>query len=282
MNTFFSSVFEAFSQPFMQRAVLGGMLAGATVAYIGVFAVLRRITFVGIALAQISGLGAALGTYYGIDPHTPAFAITVLAALALPFLGAERRVPREAVVGVLYAAAGGLAVILLSQSAQGEAETMNLLFGNILTVTDHDLEYMVLTSIGIAILFSLFHKEFVLIAFDPETAAASGIPVRTLDLLFHGALGLAVAASLKVAGVLVIFGAIVLPASTALSVMKRVPGVLACAVITTVISVLVGLYLSFQYDLPSGPAVVGVMTLFLIPAGAWFRFYVRTGIKLKV
>jgi len=268
---------EAFSTPFMQRALIGGLLCGAVCSFLSVYIVLRRIVFVGVALAQLSSMGVALGFLLGGAPvllSVLPFVVVLLgvASLAALHVGAGRlKLPQEGVIGATYATALAATVLLVAKSPRGEMHVLELLTGNILAITPGDLAFGLALLLPVVAAHALFFKEIVFTSFDRETAAASGIKVGLWDAVFYVTLGAAIAATIRLVGVLLGFSYLVLPGLSSLMVGRGLKLAFPTAVVVGIFPTFFGLYLSYIWDLPSGPTVAACLVLMLIPSWLWSR-----------
>jgi zinc transport system permease protein len=263
-------------QDFMLRTLAGTSLVAALCSYLGVFVVSRRAVFVGAALAQVSSFGVALalcvagamGTrVHGQLPvlaQPVALVLTVVAALAFAAQSQERRLPRETVIGVAYAAAGALAILVVAVSAGAEAEVMNLLFGNVLTIGGTGLVGLLLLALVVGGVHGAFFKEFLFVSFDPDMAQALGLRARAWNALLFVTIGLTVVFAIRAAGALVVFSFLVLPAATALLLGHRMRMVLGLAVATGLLACVSGVGFSYVADLPTGPAIVTASAVLLV------------------
>jgi zinc transport system permease protein len=259
---------EMWQQDFMLRTLAGTGLVAALCSYLGVFIVLRRAVFVGAALAQVSSLGVALALFaagwLGARTHGQlpwlaqplALLLTVGAALLFAAQTRERRLPRETLIGVAYAAAGALAILVVAVSAGAEAEVMNLLFGNVLTISGSGIAGLGLLVLIVGGTHVACFKEFLLVSFDPDMAQALGLRARWWNALLFLSIGVTVAFTIRAAGALVVFGFLVLPAATALVLGGGLVRVIVVSVVTGLAACLTGASASYVWDLPTGPSVV--------------------------
>lgn len=250
---------EVFRISFMQQALLASLIVGVVCAFLGVYVVLKRIVFVGVALAQLSSAGVATALLFGASPMLFSFAFMLAGVAAFSVRTQERHVPRESLIGVAYATATALGILLVAKSARGESHMLGLLFGNILAVTTTDVYVLAGVCAIVMLVNYLFAKEFLLSSFDPETAQTLGVRARLWDLLFYLALGVVIAVSIRIAGALLVFAFLVIPAVTALLLARRLKTALALAAALSVVPVVAGLYLSFVWDLPSAATIVLLM-----------------------
>lgn len=247
-----------------REALYGALIIGVTCAILGVYVVLKRIVFVGAALAQLSSAGIALAFWLGSIPVLAPLAerpvavslvVTLMGAGFFALGGRRRAVSSEAAIGVAYAVAAALAVLLIAKSPNREAHDL-LFHGNILGITRTDTLVLLAVSVPVLLLHLVFYKEFLFTSFDPETAATLSYRPTRWNLLFYLTLGVVITAAMQFGGVLPVFNFLVLPAVTGLLLARSMAGVFAWAVAAAVAAVVVGFSASVRYDHPAGPAII--------------------------
>jgi zinc transport system permease protein len=266
---------ETLTLPFVRSALIAGLLISGMCSYLGVFVVLRRIVFVGIALAQLAAAGVALSFFLPLPPELLALLLTLGGALVLSTQLSGRRIPREAGIGLAYASAAALSVLIVAKSAQGEAHVLGLLFGNILTLTDGAIAMLALATAVVIVIHVLFTKEFLFCSFDPETARSAGYRVGFWNGLFDLTLAGAIAIAIHAAGALLVFSFLVQPAMVGLFLARQMRGVVILAVISGVSAGVIGLVISILADLPTGPTVVALSSVFVLLAALLRKLGVR-------
>src|SRR5688572_8470581 len=256
-------------------ALMGSLVIAITCSILGVYVVLRRIVFVGAALAQLSSAGVALALFLsgaawaegiGRHPTEMALALTLGGVLFLAFESPRSLVPRDAAIGIAYTVAGAAGILLVAKAAVGEAHDI-LLQGSILGMTPEDVRILLMAAVPVLILQFGFSRQVLFVSFDPETARTLGYRVRLWDLAFFGTLGLAIAAAMQYAGVLLVFDYLVVPAVTALLLARTMPGAILLSVAAAVLATLAGFALSVTYDLPTAPAIAACSGALAI--GVW-------------
>ena len=255
---------DMFQLPFMKMALAAASLVGVFFSYLGVMVILRRIVFVGIALAQMSALGVAVAIFLEKDPTLFALGFTIIGVLLFAPDYGGKTIPREVFIGVGFAAAWALAILILSKASHGEASMLNLVRGNVLATTMKDLKYLAIVLGGVGIVHLVFYRSFLFSSFDPEMARTLKIPSGFWNFLFYLTLGIAVAAAIKVTGVLLTFAFLLLPGATALSLNRGLKVSYIVAAISALIASSVGLVFSFSHDLPTGPSIVAVSLVIFI------------------
>ncbi len=255
---------EVFKEPFMQTALLGGLISAITCAYLGVFIILKRIVFIGIAISQIAALGVALGLFIGVNPMVTSFILTLLGIILfwLPFT--EKNISRESLIGFTYAFCVALSIILIAKNPLAEAKGLNLISGNLLYTTWKDISILGTAAIIILLLHLSFIKEFLFVSFDRETAFTTGLKANILDLLLYLTIGIMISLSMKLCGIIFVFASLVIPAMIGLISGKRTGMIFLISCLTALLGVIVGLIFSYGLDLPSGPTIVGVYALIFI------------------
>lgn len=258
------------------HALFGSVIVGLLCSFIGVYIVARRVVFLGAVLTQVSVLGLTM-TFLPLFalPHTVgSLAVTLVTVLILSRLLTGKKVPRDAVLGVVFSSSIALRILLTQKAARVEAaEVENLLRGDILFVTP-ELFYMMLGAFVIAMpVYLLFFKEFSYVAFDPEMAATQGYRTGFWDTLFYLLAGGVIAFATHMVGDLMVFGSLVLPPVTAMLLVRRVKAIFFLAALIGGATPVAGLLLAFRYDLPSSPAIVAV--LFAVLAVTWLVSLVR-------
>ncbi|MBA2708087.1 MAG: metal ABC transporter permease [Gemmatimonadaceae bacterium] len=252
-----------------REALYGTVVIALACSVLGVYVVLRRIVFVGAALAELSSAGIALalwlagqGIALGLSTHPIALSLVATIAGVLFFGSGSGRghVPPDATIGVTYAVAGAAGILLISKAAHGEAHDL-FLQGNILGITRTDTLVLLAVAIPVLLVHAAFYKEFLFVSFDRETARTLGFLVGFWNLFLYVTLGLVIAFAMQFAGVMLVFNFLVLPAVTGLLISRSMGGPFAWSIAAALIAAVVGFSVSVPLDLPSGPAIIAVSGL---------------------
>src|SRR3989454_9054840 len=269
-----SAALEVMKWPLIACLVLPALLV-----YLGLHIVRREIIFVDLALAQVAALGACLGILLHYDPLTwQSYALS----LGFTFVGAaiftltrtqDHRVPQEALIGIVYVVAAAAAILLLSQSAEGNEELKRTLVGDILLVQPGEVLRAFAMYAVIGVIHLLFRKKFLLISFEPERAEVEGVSVRSWDFLFYALFGFVVTSFVRIGGVLMIFSYLIVPAVCANLLVDSLKAKLLVGWLTATMASIVGLYASYKLDLPTGAAIVCALggALLFVAVAARFR-----------
>jgi zinc/manganese transport system permease protein len=242
--------------PFIASLILTGIHA-----YLGVHVVERGVIFVDLALAQIAALGATVAILAGMDPHGNAaywmsLAFTFIGALIFSFVRSrQKRIPLEAFIGISYAVASAAAIIAMSK-ATGETEHLkDMLVGNILAVSKHDVIKTAILYGCIGVFHFIFRKKFLAISMNHDDADAPR-NIRLWDFLFYASFGFVVTSSVAIAGVLLVFCYLIVPSVGAMLFADRIGKRLAIGwTMGTLVSAL-GCYCSVFFDTPTGATIV--------------------------
>lgn len=266
-----SWLFEPLTYEFMQRGLLASVIVGVLCAVMGTYVVLRGMAFLGDAMAHAILPGVAIAYLLRGDLLIGAGVAAVVIALSIGFFSKEGTVKEDTAIGILFAAALSLGVALISTMQTYAVDLSHILFGNVLGVSASDLWLIGGLSLGILLTVGLLYKPFLVISFDPVLAATLRLPAELLRNLMLVLLALTVVVSLQTVGVSLAAAMLVTPAATAYLLTRRLwPMMLVSAGIGAVSSV-IGLYLSYYFNIVSGSSVVLTATAIFMLAFLWKR-----------
>jgi|TARA_B100002003_G_scaffold241856_1_gene264068 ABC-type Mn2+/Zn2+ transport system permease subunit len=250
---------------FMQRAFLAAGFAAVVCAVVGTFVVLKGMTFMGDAVAHSSLAGMSVAYLFGGNVFWGALAWAVPASLAMTGISRRTNLRLDASIGIIFAGGFAVGIILMSRVNNYTADLFGLLFGNVLGVSWNEVALIGGITGGVLLLVLAFYKELLFTSYDATMSAASGVPVRFVQYLLPVLVGVTTVASLKAVGIILVLALLVTPPATAMLLARRLPGIIALSVAAGILATILGLYLSFHVDLPSGPSIVVVATgLFLL------------------
>lgn len=243
--------------------VMSGLMI-LTHTYLGLHVLARGIIFVDLALAQVAALGISLAFLLGEEAHGPAaqlyaFGATFTAAFAFAGL---RRIPgkttREVIIGCVYVVTTALSIVILSQSTQGMEELKSLFNGNILWVRWSEIAMVAGAYLALAILHGIYRKRFYALSFATEETRAPGF---LWEFLFFASFAVVITLAVNVAGVLLVFAFLIIPAFSASLIARSLVGRLLAGWCLGLLGAVAGLWLSFTADLPVGATVVSIVGL---------------------
>ena len=260
---------DALTEPldfaFMQRAMIAAGFAAIVCAVVGTFVVLKGMAFMGDAVAHSSLAGMSVAYFFGASVFWGALAWVVPASLLITLISRRTNLSLDTAIGIIFVGGFALGIILISQVNNYTADLFGLLFGNVLGVSWGEVALIGDIAGGVLLLVLVFYKELLFTSYDATMAAASGIPVRFLQYLLRVLVGVTTIASLKVVGIVLVLALLVASPATAALLVRRLPAIIAGSVAVGVLATVLGLYLSFYADLPSGPSIAMVATgLFLL------------------
>jgi ABC-type Mn2+/Zn2+ transport system permease subunit len=252
--------------PFMQSALLAVLLVGLSCAAIGVYVVLRRMAFIGDALAHTILPGIVVAYLNQWNLSLGAVIAGVFTALGIGWLSRRDEIREDTAIGVLFTAMFALGILLMSQ-ARSFRDFSHILFGNVLAVSFTDVLLMLGLTLIILIFLFLFHKELELTSFDPTQARVMGLSSDKMRYLLLVLLALTVVSAIQVVGVVLTSALLITPAASAALLTQRLSRMIVVAVMLSIFSGIIGLYISFYADVASGAAIVLTCTTFF--ALAW-------------
>lgn len=246
------------AEPFMQRALIGGLLTGALGGLLGSIAVLRQLSFFSDALGHSALLGITLGILLGVNPMLVLIPFAVVFALLVNQLVERSSLPTDALLNIVYSSSLAAAILALSRVETYRGGIRQLLFGDILGISSLDLVVIGILLLSGLIYLSLTLRAQVLLTLNPDLAGAVGVNTKLHRLAFIVLLAVVVAVSIKAVGVLLISAFVVIPACAGRLLCRRFPFYIFTSAIIGGICALIGLLASGLINLPSGPSVVMV------------------------
>ena len=266
-------VLEPFSFEFFRNGFYAAVMVGALCGLMGVYIVLRGMSYIGHGLSHAAFGGAVLGYLISLNFYVSAAIASFLAAILIDQISKGKKIKSDAAIGIVTTAFFALGVALISRVRQFTQSFEAALFGNILGVTPFDLgvisSVLLLTLIGIFILY----KPLLFTTFDSETAKIFGIRTRQVEWLFSILLALSVIASMNIVGVTMIAAALVIPASTARILTNSFSKMLFISLVVGMLMASIGMYSSYHLDVASGAAIVlfGAVIFCLVWAFNYWR-----------
>lgn len=265
-----SDWWDILQTPFMRHAFAGGTLVALAAGMLGYFVVVRRHAFAAHALAHIGFPGATLAALMGIPITLGLGAFCVAGALAIATFGKEID-EREIATGTILAFATGLGLLFSSLATENTRTITNVLFGNLLAITTQQLIVFALVTAGVAAVLAVIARPLTFASVDPQVAAAKGVPVRVLGVVFLLLLALVVTIAVQVVGTLLLFALVVTPCATALLITARPSAVALVGAGIGLASVWIGLVLSAMFNLPPSFFIVSISFVVWLGTVIWDR-----------
>ncbi len=258
--------------PFAACLVLVGIHA-----YFGIHVIERRVLFVDLAVAQFAALGAVVGFAAGHHPGEPGSTLysmgfaTLAAVLFAVTRMKDERIPQEAIIGITFVVASAAAILVADRAPEGAEHIKETLAGALLWVTWPTVIKDVVIYSAVGLFHWVFRKRFMLITTDPDEAWRRGWWVRWWDFLFYLSFGVIITFSVEIGGVLMVFAYLVIPACIAILLAHSMRTRLILGWLVGWLGSALGLVASYQWDMPTGPAIVVVLGLMLILTWSWRR-----------
>jgi zinc/manganese transport system permease protein len=279
MNVDLSNIIELLQLPFMQRALIGGVLLGLVGGLLGSFAILRQLSFFSHTVGHAALLGIVLGVLLNLDPMLTLMPFTVLFGLGVVYLMAQTDLGSDTILNIVFSASLALAVIALSFIQSYRGSLMNLLFGDILAMRQQDL----ILAFGVLILcivsLALTLRAQMLLTLHEGMAKAQGVAVEIHRTWFVVLLSLSVAVAIKAVGVLLVNAFLVIPAATAKLLSWKFSIFVFLSTVIGALSAVLGIVLSAALNLSSGPSIVVAQFALFLVASILFRLKLLTPFK---
>jgi manganese/iron transport system permease protein len=266
---------EPLAYDFVQRALAAVVVMGVSCGAIGAYVVVRRLAFIGDAISHAVFPGIVIAYLVGMSVVVGALVAGVLTALLIGWVARGGRIREDAAIGIFFAAAFALGIVLISTQQTYQGDLSGFLIGNLQGVSVGDLLVSAVTAALLLAILAALHKELLMVSFDRTFAAALGYPVYPLDMLLLLLLTVTIVVSLQAVGIILVLAMLITPAATARLLVDRFgPMIVLGAVIGAVVGV-VGYYLSFHLGTASGATIVLLMTGVFLAA---FVFSPRHGL----
>ena len=270
---------EPFSFAFMQRALVASVIVGVVCAIIGCYIVLRSMAFLGDALAHSILPGVAVAYLVGVNLLAGALVAGLLVAIGISFVSRAGTIKEDTAIGIFFAAALALGVVLISTMRTYAVDLTHVLFGNVLGVTDADLWITGGLGFVVLALVLFLYKKLLVVSFDPILGRTLGLNIHWLRTGLFLMLAATIVVALRTVGVALVAAMLVTPPAAAYLLTRRLPVMMLVSAGIGVVSAVVGLYASYYLNISSGGAIVLVATVIFVIA---FLFAPRDGIAWRL
>ena len=272
-------ILDPMAYGFMQRGLVAAILVGVVCAVMGAFVVLRGLAFIGDAVSHAAFPGLVIAYLAGIPLYIGGAIAAVGTALAIGVVARRGALRFDTAVGVLFAGMFALGILLFSTIQGYVADLFGYLLGNVLGITFVDILQIAFLGGIVLVIVAILRKELLYASFDPAGAAASGLPVVTLDYLLLGLIGVTIVVSIQAVGIIMVVAMLVTPAATGQLLVSRFWDLVKVAIAVATVAAVVGLYLSFYLNVASGASIVLVETTLF---GLALLLSPRSGLLRKV
>lgn len=264
---FFESLFTV---PFLRNALLAGLMASIVCGVTGSLVVVKRISFVSGAIAHSVLGGIGIAYYLNISPTIGAFVFAILAAILISIIKQKKKQNEDTVLSAFWAVGMAIGIIFMSMTPGYNSNLMSYLFGNILLVTNSDLWSLLILVIVIISTVVVFYRQFIAMIFDEEFARLKKIKVNFLYTLLLILISLSVVILIRIVGIILVIALLTLPAAISRLFNRSIGGMMLWASILGLIFTLLGLWLSYLLNLPTGSVII-VLAGFTYIVGAFFK-----------
>jgi zinc transport system permease protein len=266
-----TGIFDLLSHGFIQRALIAGSFIAILCSTLGVFLVLRRLSLIGDGLAHVTFGSVAVGLLMKSSPFYVAIPIVMLGGLGILKLMEKARLYGDAAIGIVSSIGIAGGIILASMAGGFNIDLFSYLFGNILAISRTEVSISILLSVVLVIIVILYYEELLSITFDEESAKATGIRTDRINKVLVLLTALTVVLAMKVVGIMLISALLILPPVTALQVAKSFKATIIVSALSSVLSVIFGIFASFVLNLPAGATIVIINFAFFLAAFAFTR-----------
>lgn len=276
-----SFLLDPLSYGFLQRGLLAAVLIGIICAVVGTFVVLKGFAFIGDALSHIAFTGIVIAFIAGFAFYLGALVVAILAALGIGVVSRRGRISTDTSIGILFSGIFALGIVLASVGIKTYTiDLFSYLFGDILGVRTSDLLGIVLLGALVLLVVLALYKELLYVSFDPVVAEAAGLPAGLIQMLLLVLLSITVVVSVQAVGVVLVVAMLVTPSATAYLLTNHFGRMMAYGAASGAVSAVIGIYLSYYADVPSGGAIVLVASAIFLLAlvfspkrGGWRRIF---------
>ncbi len=251
---------EPLQYAFVQRALAAAVLVALVCASVGVFVVLRGLAFLGDAIAHAAFPGVVIAFLLKINIVIGGSIAAVASALAIGAVARRSGLKEDTAIGVVFSGMFAVGIVLFSSIRTYTGDLLGILFGDVLGVSPDQLVLAAITAAAVLVALWIIWRQLVFVSFDPIGAAAAGLNTLRYDTLLLGLIGLAIAVSVQIVGVVLVVAMLVTPAATARLLAQDLRGLVAGALLAAVLSSVAGIWLSYYVNAASGGTIVLVAT----------------------
>lgn len=255
------ALIEPLQYGFMQRALVIAILVGLLCAVVGSYLMVQRLALLGDAISHSVLPGLAIAFILGANIFVGAFVAGVVSTMCIALIKTRSPIKEDTAMGIVFSAFFALGITLITViQKENKIDLNHFLFGNILGVTLQDVQDTAIIATIVLLVVYLLYKELLFYTFDPLGAQATGLPVNKLYFGLMLLIALTIVASMKAVGVILVLSLLITPGATAYLLVKRLHEMMIFGAVIGVISSIAGMYISYFYNLPSGPAIVLVVS----------------------
>lgn len=256
MNNFFMLVTEIFKYSFMMKAVIVGMLIALCCALLGVFLVLKKYSLIGDGLAHVSFASVAVALLLSASPLIVSIPIVTAASILILKLNEKAEIHGDAAIGLVSATSVAAGVLIASLARGFNVDLFSYLFGSILIISDVDVIITAILAVLVIGIIFIFYNSFFAITFDEEFSSVIGLKTKTMNYIISILTSMTIVIGIRIVGTMLISSLVIFPTITALQISKGFKSTMIISAAIALFSVVVGIFVSFIFDLPSGATIV--------------------------
>ena len=262
-------ILDAFEPAFMQRALIGGLVAVVATSLVGTWVVLRGLAFLGDALAHGVVPGIALAVLWGFSPIIGAFVAALVMSGLVSVVSNRTLVREDTAIGLLFVGMLSLGIVIVSRARSFSTEVTSLLFGDVLGVTSADIRNQIIATTVVLSATVLLYRPFLALTFNRAKAQTLGMHPGPTQAALLALLALSIVASFQAIGTLLVFGLLVGPPATASLLVRRIPAIMIVSMLLGAVAVVAGLLVSFHHGTAGGATIAGfsVLQFFVVLVG---------------
>ncbi|MDO4740676.1 MAG: metal ABC transporter permease [Eubacteriales bacterium] len=264
-----SALIEMLHYPFMQRALIVGVLVSLSAALLGVILVLKRYSLIGHGLGEVGFASLSLSTALGLPQMAVSVPMVGLGAVFIMWLSRKKKIGGDAAIGVISTGALSFGVIITSLTQGFNIDVSNYMFGSILALTESDLLLSAVLSVVVIVMFVVLFNRLFSVTYDEVNAQATGVNVDLYQMVIALLTAVTVVLGMRMMGTMLISSLIIFPAMAARRLTHSFRGMVALSATISVVCFLIGLALSFLWNLPTGASVVACDIAALLLATLW-------------
>jgi len=252
-------VLEFLQYGFIQNALIAAVLVSVACGIVGSYVVVKKIVAISGAISHAAFGGIGLGFFMGINPIVTAIPFSVLSAVGIGLINEKVKISEDTAIGILWSVGMAIGVIFVKLTPGYAPGLFSYLFGNILLVPSSDLVLMFILNVIIIFTVLLFYREFLAVSFDQEFSRVVGVPVKFVYILLLCIVALSVVILIKVVGVILVIALLSIPAAVSRQITSKMKNIMILSVILGVVLNILGLWLSYIFNLASGATIVLVL-----------------------
>lgn len=256
MMAFFESVQQAIQYDFILKALLVGSLIAISASVLGLFLVLKKFSMIGDGLAHVSFATVAIALWLSASPLVVSIPIVILASFFILKLSEKASMHGDAAIGLVSSFSIAMAVLIASVAKGFNVDLMSYLFGSILVISNFDVAISAALSMVVIVTVMFFYHDLFAVTFDEEYAQAVGMNTKFYNYLLAVLTSITIALGIRIVGTMLISSLIVFPTVTALQVSRGFRMTILIATVISVVCVVLGVFVSFAYNLPTGAVIV--------------------------